>query len=189
MPHILTTPPAAEPLTLAEARAHLRIGHNDEDALVSTLITAARWHVEAATGLRLITQAWSVFADNWPADRVLQLPLAPLIAVTDLKVYGDDDVAAAIDPAHYMVDRVSRPARLLLRPDRVWARPGRLANGIEVALTCGFGPEGTSVPPPLCEAMLKLLAHWFAHRGDDEGTRHVPPAVAALLAAYRGARL
>jgi uncharacterized phiE125 gp8 family phage protein len=189
MPHILTTPPAVEPVSLAEAKAHLRVGHADEDALISTLITAARWHIEAATGLRLISQGWSVFADDWPEDGLLELPLFPVIAINDLKVYGEDDVAAVIDPAHYLADRASRPPRLMLRPGRSRPRPGRRLNGIEILLTAGFGTAVADVPMPLREAMLKLIAHWYAHRGDDDGTRHMPPSVNALLGAYREVRL
>jgi uncharacterized phiE125 gp8 family phage protein len=120
---------------------------------------------------------------------VLALAVAPLSAVSDLKVYGEDDVAQAIDPALYVVDLVSRPPRLLLRADGVWTKPGRIANGIEVLVTAGFGPAASAVPEPLRQAMLKLVAHWFAHRGDDEGTRAAPPSVAALLAPFREARL
>lgn len=189
MPAILTSPPAIEPLTLAEAKAHLRVGHAGEDALIGTLIVAARWQVEAATGLRLIEQGWSVLADNWPGAGTFELPVAPLIAVGELNVYGEDDIAAAIDPAHYVVDRYSRPPRLVLRPDRVWVRPGRIANGIEITLTAGFGSAAGDVPVPLREAMLKLVAHWFAFRGDEQENRSVPASVSALLAPFRDMRL
>ncbi len=189
MPAILITPPAIEPVSLAEAKAHLRVSHPDEDAFIGTLIVSARWQVEAATGLKLITQGWSVYADTWPADGVIALPLAPVLSIQDLKVHGEDDIAAVIDPAHYVSDRLARPPRLLLRPDRAWARPGRIANGIEIRLTAGFGAAASDVPAPLREAMLKLVAHWHAYRGDIEGTRAVPPGVSALLAPFREARL
>ena len=79
---LLTTPPVVEPLSLAEAKAHLRVPHADDDAYISTLIVSARLRVERQTGLRLITQNWSQFMDCWPpmalsswiSTRCLRLP-------------------------------------------------------------------------------------------------------------------
>lgn len=189
MSFILTSPPALEPVALAEAKAHLRVTHTDEDALISGLIVSARWQVEAATSLRLISQGWSIFADRWPKDGVLHLPLAPLIAVNDVTVFGEDDTPSVIDPAHYIVDPASRPPRLILRPDRVWARPGRIADGIEIAVTAGFGTAPGDVPAPLRQAMLRLIAHAYENRGNDEAVRQPPPGFAALVAPFREARL
>ena len=66
MPSIQTSPPATEPVSLAEAKAHLRVTHNDDDAYITTLIKTARQGIEAQTGLGLISQGWSVFLDDWP---------------------------------------------------------------------------------------------------------------------------
>lgn len=187
MHSILTVPPAAEPITLAEAKAHLRVTHADEDLLIGRLIVAARRIVESRTGLKLMSQGWSVFLDDWPGN-VIELPLAPLIALNDVVTYGDDDVAAAIGPEHYFADLGSRPPRLMLRGSRAWAKPGRIANGIEIKVTAGFGATAASVPEPLREAMLHALARWYAERGDtmDHG---LPLAAAALIAPYREMRL
>jgi uncharacterized phiE125 gp8 family phage protein len=188
MPSTLTTPPASEPLTLAEAKAHLRVLHADEDQLISELIKSARRQAESATGLRFIQQIWSVYYDDWPETGVIELPIAPVIAITDVKTYSEDSIAAVIDPAHYFADRLSRPPRLLLRPDRIWARPGRIANGIEVVVTAGFGATAASVPEPLRQAMLQLIAHRYTHRGEDEAA-HAPFAFAGLIAPFREMRL
>ena len=56
---VLTTAPAVEPISLAEAKAHLRLDASDEDALLTALITAARMFVERTLGVALITQSWS----------------------------------------------------------------------------------------------------------------------------------
>ena len=182
MPSILITPPAVEPVSLAEAKAHLRIGHADEDALISTLITAARRHAEAQTGLAAISQSWRHFRDDWPDTGVIALPLAPLISVDEVAVYGDDGIKAVIDPAHYYADNASRPPRLLLRGSRVWARPGRIGNGIAISVTIGFG-AAASVPAELRQALLQLLAHWYEHRGS--ATPPPPPlTVRTLLAPF-----
>ena len=179
MPSILTSPPATEPVTLAEAKAHLRATHADDDVYISTLIKTARQSIEAQTGLGLISQGWSVFLDDWPDNGVIELPLAPVLDIADIKVYGDDDTSAVIDPAHYYEDKVSRPARIILRWSRSWAKPGRVANGIEILLTIGF----TSVPEPLREAVLQLVGHWYETRGDKTADEK-PFRIAQLIQPY-----
>ena len=187
MPSILVTPPAAEPVSLAEAKAHLRVAHADEDQIIGTLIIAARRHAEAQTGLALVSQQWRHFRDDWPDDGIVLLPLAPLLSVDEVAVYGDDDVKAVVDPAHYYMDAASRPPRLLLRGSRVWARPGRIGNGVAVLVTIGFG-AAVAVPAGLRQAVLQLVAHWYEHRGNA----NPPPApltAGTLLAPFRGLHL
>ena len=141
----------------------MRVTHGDDDIYISTLIKTARQSIEAQTGLGLISQGWSVFLDDWPEQGVIELPLAPVLDIADIKVYGEDDTPAVIDPAHYYEDKVSRPARIILRGQRSWVRPGRVANGIEILLTIGF----VAVPEPLREAVLQLVGHWYETRGDE----------------------
>ena len=187
MSPILTAPPLVEPISLAEAKAHLRVTHADDDAYISTLIKTARGCVEAQTGLGLIAQAWSVFLDC-PVSGVIRLPLSPVLDVTDIKTYGDDDISATIDPAHYYEDRTSRPSRIVLRGSRTWANPGRIANGIEIILSVGFGAQAASVPEPLREAVLQLVGYWYATRGDGAG-HDWPLIMAQLLQPFRRPRL
>ena len=188
MPSLLVIPPAVEPVSLAEAKAHLRVGHADEDQLIATLVAAARRQVEARTGLVLVEQQWTVFRDDWPETGVIELPLAPVIAVDELAAYGEDDIKAVIDPPHYYADLASRPPRLMLRGSRVWARPGRIGNGVAITLTAGFGPAGDDVPEPLRQAILVLLAHWYDHRGNANPPR-VPLTVDQLIRPFRAVRL
>ena len=90
MASILVRPPASEPVTLAEAKAHLRVTHGEEDALIGALITSARRVAEAKTGLCFIAQGWTVFRDSWPEDGLITLPLSPVLAIGDLAVHGEE---------------------------------------------------------------------------------------------------
>ena len=90
MTSYLLAGPAAEPVTLAEAKAFLRVDVTAEDAFITTLITAARLHVEGTTGRALISQTWRVGLDCWPESREVVLPIAPLISISAITVFDDD---------------------------------------------------------------------------------------------------
>jgi uncharacterized phiE125 gp8 family phage protein len=78
----LVTPPAVEPVTLAEAKAHLRLDTAVDDAYVSALITASRERVELFLRRALITQVFEFAVDDFPAyDRAIDLPRPPLRSV------------------------------------------------------------------------------------------------------------
>ena len=188
MSYLLTTPSSVEPLSLTEAKAHLRFTSSDDDPYISTLIIAARRLVELRCGLCLLQQSWSIFHDQWPGDGIFKLQIHPVLSVADVVIYGEDDTAATVDPSHYYVDSVSRPARLVLRRGRVFPSPGRSANGIEVKLVAGFGAAADAVPQPIKQAMLIAVADWYANRGDVAASQ-LPLTAVELLAPYRSLRL
>jgi uncharacterized phiE125 gp8 family phage protein len=68
MPSILLTAPAAEPLSLAEAKAFLRVEHDDDDGVIAALIAGARLYVEGQTRRALLTQTWRLVLDAWPTS-------------------------------------------------------------------------------------------------------------------------
>jgi uncharacterized phiE125 gp8 family phage protein len=182
----LITPPAIEPVLLDDAKAYLRIDADDDDALVTAAITAARVHVEALTRRCLIEQQWRVYLDAWPRKRIVALAVAPLISVEAVTVYDTGGDPHVVDEDDYEVDTASVPGRLVLSAAVPVAT--RQINGIEIELTAGYGASSIDVPSALRQAIMMLVAHWYEHRGvvghDTAGT--VPPVgFDALIAPYR----
>jgi len=157
-----TTGPEGEPVTLAEAKAHLRLQHDSEDELVTGLIRAAREEVEAATGLALMAQTWRKVLDRLPRDRIVRLTPHPVRDVLSVTVFGEDGEGSVVDPASYSVDAASRPARVHFETPLA---PTASLNGIEVEFVAGHGEAGTDVPDLLKRAVLVLVAHWYEFRG------------------------
>jgi uncharacterized phiE125 gp8 family phage protein len=192
MPLVLTDGPAVEPVTLAEAKAHLRVDSTAEDTLVASLIITSRLHVEAAVGLALITQSWSYFLDGWPPGPALKLPLRPVQTIDAVRLYDESAVVTTVPPETYLLDGSNAPARLVRQGATVWPAPGRVANGIEIAFTAGYGDTAADVPAPVRQAILLLLAHWYEHRTPFEvgaAAQPVPGMVSELLGPYRSLRL
>lgn len=192
MPLVLTAGPAVEPVSLAEAKAHLRVDGTAEDTLIASLIVTSRLHVEAGHGLALVTQGWSYFLDCWPPAAALKLPLRPVQAIGAVRLYDEDGATTTVPSSSYLLDGASAPARLVRQGRVAWPKPGRVANGIEIALTVGFGDAAADVPEPIRQAILLLVAHWYEHRSPLEigaQAEPVPDMVATLLAPYRAPRL
>ena len=183
------TPPAVEPITLAEVKAHLRLDSNDEDALLAGLVRAARLHLEGETGLCLILRGLRLYLDGWPEGRVIHIGRGPVQTVETVTVYDELGAPVEVDAAGYVLDGTARPARLVLP-----ARPAseRAVNGIEIDFTAGFGESGADVPDTLKRALLLHVAAMYELRGvlaleDQPGA--VPQGYDRLLAPYRMRRL
>ncbi len=183
--------PAAEPITLAETKAHLRVDGAAEDALITSLILTSRLHVEAALGLVLMTQGWRLILDRWPKGGMVEIPLRPVQTISAVRVLAADGMPTTLDPTSYFLEGKGLPPRLVAVNGSLPA-PSRVAAGIEIDVTAGFGASAADVPQPVKQALLLLIAHWFEHRdwieiGSPE-TR-IPPGVADLIAPYRVPRL
>jgi uncharacterized phiE125 gp8 family phage protein len=184
-----TAAPQAEPVTVGDVKAHLRLAHDSEDAFIAGLIAAARAEVETQAGLALVLQSWRLVLDDWPASGVVLLRRHPVRLIHAVTVYGVDGEASILDPQDYLLDAASRPARLGLaeRP-----RPGRRLNGVEIDFAAGFGEGPGDVPETLRRAVTMLAAHWFEFRtafAPDEQPVAFPAGFDRLIAAHRPGRL
>ncbi len=184
-----TGAPEAEPVTVSEAKAFLRLGTSSEDELIASLIRAAREDVERATGLALIDQTWRLTLDTVPQNGIallLRHPVREVIAVTAHGSEGEVSLVAAND---WQADVISRPARLFFhRPPA----PQRVINGIDIDFRAGFGEAGTDVPDLIRRAILALVAHWYEFRagyGPDGEPTSFPPHYERLIAPWRDRRL
>ncbi len=187
---VLVMGPALEPVSLAEAKSWLRLDSTEEDGLVTALITAARLSIEAASRRLMISQTWRLVLDFWPVDGVLKVQISPFKSLLAVRAFDMNGVAANYDPAGFILDKASEPARLMALNNiaPVTARP---FAGIELDVQLGYGPAGTDVPQPLRQAMLLLVALWFENRGDGIGGAGValPPDIHTLIAPFKRPRI
>lgn len=185
---VQTTPPALEPVSLAEVKAHLRIDTSSEDLLLATLIATARQHIERALGMALISQSWSLFLDRWPGlAQPLALPLTPVLQLNAVRFYGADGTISTRGPSEFQLDPGPPPRVARLSGGSAPVALRTLA-AIEIAFVAGFGALPSNVPQALRHGLLQLVAHLQTHRGlepDDS----LPPAIADLLSPWRRPRL
>ena len=185
MSAILLTAPAVEPLSLDEAKAFLRVETGDDDAVIAALMTGSRIHVESQTRRALITQSWRISADCWPENGRLQVLPAPLQVLTAARVFDFEGIAHDVDIQAFVLDK---GASLLAFAPWALPAPGRVAAGIELDVTVGYGDAAADVPEALRQAIRLLVAHWYDNRGliaVGQQVAELPATVSALISPYR----
>lgn len=151
----MTTPPSAEPISLAEAKRHLNVFHDDDDGLIGSIIAAARDHVEKYCGARFASQGIEAQATCW-AD-MARLPVTPVI---DADIEYVDTAGATVPVADTVFEL--RGDGLVLKYGQSWpaTQPGSL---ITVTVIVGF----TECPPAVKHAMLLRVEDLYEHRGGE----------------------
>lgn len=176
----LVTPPAIEPVTLADARAFLKLSSTSDDEIVLLLLKVARETVEAKAGLALITQSWRLHVDRWPRSGRLALYRYPAKAVTAITAYNAEGEPVVLSPDEWLLQPGGRPQRLYLS-----ARGDSASlSGLEIEFTAGFCENGVEVPDVLKQAILLLTAHLYEFRGAFDGANQpvsFPPAFERLV--------
>src|SRR5688500_7412341 len=87
---LVTAPSASDPvITLPEAKMHCRAMEIDEDALLTSLVTAATSWAESYTRRAFVTQTWdlkleSFYDCDYYRDGAVWLPKAPVASITSI---------------------------------------------------------------------------------------------------------
>jgi len=190
MPLTLLTPPALEPVTLADMKTWLRMDSVDEDGLIAALLTSARLSVETITSKALITQSWRMVLDQWPIVPFIVMPLSPVQRLVAARVYNVGWIHNASEHKRLFaeVSAKQQPRLALLKRQPPPVVP---MSGIELDLAFGYGDDGTYVPEPLKLAMKMLVSFWFENRGDEPAAapRNWPDEISRLLTPYQMRRL
>ncbi len=193
IPPVLVTAPAEMPVSVAEAKAHLRVGFSTDDTLIGSLIAAATAHLDGWSGILgrcIVTQTWSQSYPCWPADGVLRLPFpnvdAASVTLTYLDTLGDVQTVA---DALYEVIEDARGAYVRLRD--AFTAPSLendRAKPVTATFDAGYG-DAAATPAALKAAILLMLADLYENReGQMVGVGldvRPNPTVDRLIAPYR----
>lgn len=189
MTSFLLAGPAQEPVSLEQAKAHLRVDDDAEDGLIESLVTAARIQIEGVTGRALLEQSWRLVRDDWPANGIVTLPIGPVSAIDEIRTYDSDGEPHVIDLDGVLLDGRASPPRVVLPGNRPSIRP-RL--GVEIDYTAGYGNAPEDVPADLVQALLTLVAYWYENRDAVlvvGAAGVIPSGFDRLVASYKRVRL
>jgi uncharacterized phiE125 gp8 family phage protein len=157
----VTAPPAEEPITLTEAKLHLRVDHADDDTLITSQIKTAREYCEDFQNRAFITQTIKLTLDEFPD--VICVPRPPLISVTSIKYIDENGQQQTLNSSVYKVDTESEPARIVPAYNQCWPGLRGDINSVEVIYQAGYG-GAAAVPGKVISAMKLLLTHLYENR-------------------------
>jgi uncharacterized phiE125 gp8 family phage protein len=181
---VVVSGPGLEPLTLADAKNHLRVDVTTDDALIESMIRACRFHLERQYNIALITQTLQLNLDffpywwlwrggssnyyGWWLDQtyytqiLLRPPVQSIVSVTYTDPSGNPQTLAS---SNYVLDANNRPARLVPALNKQW--PATAIGTINVAavqFVAGYGAAPTNVPDDIQAAMKLMLGSLYANR-------------------------
>lgn len=160
----LITPPAAEPVTLAEAKMHLRDVAGAEDALVTNWIVAARQHLDGKDGIlgrALMPQTWELVMDAFPCGRI-SVPLPPLQSVTSVSYYDTDGVLQVLPDTQYWVGLAREPG-IIQHIHSQWPQTKGRPEAVRIRFVAGYA-DAAAVPRALWAAMLLAIGDMYENR-------------------------
>lgn len=162
------------PVTMDEARAWLRLGAADEDALVERLIGAVTNMCEAFTGQWLLARDEAeVLTVRRQTARLAARPVVAVDMVARIDTGGDEVV---LDPADYRVDIADGLAVVTVAGATDGTR-------LRVAYRAGMAEAAADVPAAIRHGILRMVQHLYEAR--DDAKANPPAAVAALWQPWR----
>ena len=159
------TAPTGEPITLAEAKAHLNVDSADDNTYITTLIKVARLQFETDTGRAYVSRTYYLDLDDFPNGDIL-LPMPPLSSVTGVTYYSTSGATSTVSSSVYGTDTVATPGRLVLQSTKSWPSANlRTYNGVRVEYVAGYGAStSASIPVLAKQGMLLLIGDMYKDR-------------------------
>lgn len=172
----LVTAPAVEPLSLADAKLHLRVDASihDEDALIEGLIVAAREYAETFTHRAFITQTWDLKLDGFPwtgsscsaiGTVPIVLPNPPVQSITSVTYIDPAGATQTWSALLYDTDLPTGPtasrASLVPAYQQIYPVTRYVPNAATVRFVAGYGDTAKDVPASVVAAMKILIASWY----------------------------
>lgn len=197
---VLVTAPSAEPVTLAEAKAHLRVDDTNSDSKITSLIKAARLTAENFMQRALCLRTYRLTLDRFPQYLCpLDLPMSPVLSIDSVKYYDTSGTLVTWSSAEYILEADSEPARLVHDPSFTWPtdyQQNRIGL-VQVQYQAGYAASTDSptdyaanVPDDIKAAIMLILGDLYENRESTlTGTRAaavpLPYGAESLLYPYR----
>jgi uncharacterized phiE125 gp8 family phage protein len=161
---ILVTPPQSEPVSLAEAKDHLRETSDEQDSLIGSLIVAARMYVEQITGRALISQTWRMELDCFPEWKI-NVPRPKLVSVSSLTYVATDGTVTTIAADDYTVTVGGEHERGFVVPayQNNWPTCRDVPSAVKLTFVAGYA-SAEDVPEPIKHYIKLMIGSMYAHR-------------------------
>lgn len=188
-------------LTLAEAKAHLRVDDSGNDAKITAFMEAAQGYLDGPRGVlgrSLGVASYQMQLSGFPTALRMSIPLPPAIGVDSIEYLDETGALVTFDAVNYRVTGLGTEEGAVVVLDPVsgvtWpaVTSGNAPDTVRVSFTAGYlgidSPTEVQVPAQLREAALLMLSDWYETRTSSVvGTTagEMPFGAMALIAPYR----
>lgn len=155
----LVMPPAVLPVTLEEAKNHVRVDYAEDDGAIEAYLRAATERYDGRDGLLgrcLITQTWSLSLDRFPAE--ILIPLTPCQSIDEITYTDETGAPQSFTAFHVLGLGTIEGAHL--SPVSQWPT----GSGVSVTFTAGYGNSPEDVPAPIRQAILTRACQFYDTR-------------------------
>ncbi len=197
------TPPSSEPVTLQEAKDHLRVTFDDDDALIADKAATARELCEEAIARSFLSTAWRLTLDGFPGmarfidgrlfdvyRRLLErpnglttipiiVPRAPVLSIDAITYLDVNGTRQTFDPSLYAYE-TGDGTRIYPAFGHTWPSCRVVPGSVQVDFTAGYGASPADVPRKVKNAIKITLGYLYENR---EGEDAIPRAAVDLLTA------
>jgi uncharacterized phiE125 gp8 family phage protein len=184
MGYVITSAPAAEPLSLTEAKLHLRVEVSEDDALITSIIKAARVAIENYLDQKLVTQTVTEYFDAFPLSGALGLSFWPVQSISSITYTDTDGDTQTWAGASYDVDIYGQygrgPARIYPAYSESFPSVRSEMNAVAVTYIAGYG-AATTVPDLIKAAMRLLIAEMYENRTGEPHAKQMQLPVWMML--------
>lgn len=168
----LVAPAVLEPVTLAQAKAFLRIEHTGDDAAISTAISAARLVAERYLRTVLLAQTWEYSVGN-PCSLALRLPLGPVTGILSVTLVNEQGISTVLGGNSY---RLSIDGRTVLFTN------GLHSEIVKVQFVAAAYTGVADIPAPIIQGILHHVAALMEQR---DGKAALPMQTVNCYAPFR----
>jgi uncharacterized phiE125 gp8 family phage protein len=161
-----------EPITLADAKLHLRVDDDTDDTLIGALISAARDYCERFTGLALTAQSLEYILDG--RDEIF-LPISPVSSVESVASILEGVESELTEGADYWINLDSIPASIT---------KARSFDDLGV-IKINYTTDASEIPPIVRAALMLKLGQLYSDRGGESVNEYADEAIDRLLRHYR----
>jgi|APSaa5957512622_1039677.scaffolds.fasta_scaffold50304_2 uncharacterized phiE125 gp8 family phage protein len=182
--------PASEPISTADAKAHLRVTHSDDNDYIDSLVKAARMHAEQFTDRAIITQTWEAYLQKFPGSgnqNEIMINKCPVTSISKIEYYDSDNTLQTLSTDVYEAVTELEPAIIRLAANQSWPEIYDRKKAIIITFVTGYA-NAAAVPMPIIQAMKFIIGHHYENRQDvitAMAVNEVPLASQYLLNNFR----
>lgn len=182
----VVTPASTYPVSLTEAKSHLKVDTNADDTLITNLIIAATQISEEYTNRFFIETVVNQTSTSF--NGLNELFKSKVRSVTHIKYYDSDNTQQTWASSNYVVNNEFEPCQINLVVGESLPSIAQRVDAVECRYTVGYGSAASDVPDVIKQAILLTLGNWYENRMSvitGRTTTEMPMSAKFLLDTYK----